>query len=722
MKNYILIAIIILGSINISAQQKWNYPPAQKITVLDTIWGKVIQDDYRWMENLKDQRMIDWLKASSEYTKAQMSLIPGQEKLIAEWIEMDKYQTAAINPLGKAGGKYFYSKRLPGEPVQKLYYSPEKSNKEILLFDPQQYISGKTFNYYAQMNHDGSVVLLNLSEAGSERGDIRFIDVKTGKMLPEIIQHSMGIFSESNKNEVIYWDLGTYDVHDFDARKGMPNKLHVLGEPVSSDIIIVSSAKNPELNIPENVRPSIYTFKDSEYMILYLASVDRYQHTFYAKVSELKNNKINWKPLSVQADEIKSFYVNGNDLYYVTTKGNPKHKLMKTTFLNPDFSKAKLIVEGNGDWNLANDMILQTKDYFAFTKTKNDVESKVEVYNMKTGGFSKLPNTLPGNIYSYSNELRNIYDNEIILLNSGWNVPVNFYSVNLDDKKIRSTIVTSSFNYPNLENLVFEEVEIPSHDGIMVPLSIIYDKTTFRKDGTNILRMSGYGSYGIGGLPAFDPEKIVLMQRGVVFAIAHVRGGGEKGNDWYLAGKKTNKPNTWKDFNAAAEWLIKNKYTSASKLGISGTSAGGILVGRAVTSRPDLYRVAIPRVGWLNTLRIEYEPNGPINIPEFGTVAIEEEFHALLEMDAFHHIEKGVKYPAQLITTGFNDPRVASNNPAKYAARMQAENGSDNPVFLDVDYDAGHGGGSTRMEQLRQMAKEYAFLLWQTGHPDFQPK
>ncbi len=710
-----VVSIFLLSKNGATLQHK-------KITVLDTIWGKVIQDDYRWMEDLKDQRMIDWLKESSEYTNKQMDLIPGQDKLIAEFQSMDKLQTAVFSPLGKVNGKYLYTKRLPGEQVRKLYYSPENSNKEILLFDPQQYIKGKTFNYSAQMNNDGSIVLLNLSEAGSEIGDIRFIDVKSGKLLPDIIPHSTGIFSESNKNEVMYWDFGTYDVHDFKARMGMPYKLHVLGKPINSDITLVSSAKNTELKIPENVRPWIGTFKNSDFMILSLLSVENDQQTYYAKVSELKNNKINWKTLSVKEDEIKRFYVNGNDLYFVTSKGNSKHKFLKTSFLNPEFSKAQLITEGNGDWNLPADMISQTKDYIAFTKTKNDVESKVEIYEMKTGKISNLPNTLPGNIFTFSFGSENAEDNEIILLNSGWNVPINFYGVNLENKKIQSTILTTSFNYPNLENFVYEEIEIPSHDGVMVPLSIMYDKTKLKKDGSNILRMSGYGSYGFGSVPAFSHNRIPLMQRGVVFAVAHVRGGGEKGNDWYLDGKKTNKPNTWKDFNACAEWLINNKYTSAAKLGITGASAGGILIGRAVTSRPDLYRVAIPKVGCMNALRMEYEPNGPINIPEFGTVTIEEEFYVLLEMDAFHHIEKGVKYPAQLITTGFNDPRVASNNPAKYAAKMQAENGSNNPIFLDVDYKAGHSGGSTLLEQHKQLAREYAFLLWQTGHPEFQPK
>lgn len=278
------------------------------------------------------------------------------------------------------------------------------------------------------------------------------------------------------------------------------------------------------------------------------------------------------------------------------------------------------------------------------------------------------------------------------------------------------------YNMPFLKNLVVEEIEVKSHDGAMVPLSIIYDKTKVKRDGASIGYMFGYGSYGKSLTPTFRIEFLPFLTNGAVVAVAHVRGGGEKGNDWHLGGRKTTKPNTWKDFNACAEFLIQNKYVSDKKLAISGGSAGGILVGRAVTERPDLYRVAIPMVGIINALRMEFEPNGPANISEFGTVKDETEFKALLEMDAYHHIKKGEKYPAILVTTGFNDPRVASYNPAKFAAKMQNDNGSEHPIFLDVNYEAGHFGGSTQDEYLKEEARNMAFVFWQCGHPDFQIK
>jgi prolyl oligopeptidase len=194
--------------------------------------------------------------------------------------------------------------------------------------------------------------------------------------------------------------------------------------------------------------------------------------------------------------------------------------------------------------------------------------------------------------------------------------------------------------------------------------------------------------------------------------MAHVRGGGEKGEDWHLAGKKATKPNTWKDFIACAEYLVEQGYTSPDHLAGTGGSAGGILVGRAITERPDLFRAAVPRVGVMNALRVEHEPGGKANIPEFGTTAVEAEFRALHEMDAVAHVRPGVRYPAVLLTAGVNDSRVEAWQPAKMAAALQ-EHSAGGPVLLRVGFDAGHGMGLTKDQRVEETADVYAFLLWQ---------
>jgi prolyl oligopeptidase len=206
----------------------------------------------------------------------------------------------------------------------------------------------------------------------------------------------------------------------------------------------------------------------------------------------------------------------------------------------------------------------------------------------------------------------------------------------------------------------------------------------------------------------------------VVLAYAHPRGGGEKGEAWYKAGYKVTKPNTWKDFIACAEYLVKKGYTSPEKLGGTGTSAGGILISRAFSERPDLFPAAICNVGCANAMRLEFSPNGPVNIPEFGTVQDEAECRALFEMDGVQHVREGVNYPAVLGVAGWNDPRVAAWQPGKLVAALQNAAPPGRPMLLKVNYDNGHFTEEKRVT-FQNFASQMAFLLWQTGHKDFQP-
>lgn len=711
----LLITAIVFGHL---AFAQYRYPASKTVEVYDTYFGTVVADPYRWLEDIKNEEVLNWFKTQADFTNSELSKIANQDKLIEEMKMYDAMRSVSYYPITKAGGKYFYEKRLPSDQVYKLYYRQGEDGKEILLFDPQKYKEGKTYDFSASVNDEGSKVALNLSEAGSEIGDIHILDVITVEFLPDIIPHSRGAFMEGSNTEILYNQEKGYDVHDTEQILNMPFKLHVINTPVENDMVIVSSKNNPELNIQPQEIPMVFSFKNSPFMILALFTVETQLTSYYAPKSELNSGTINWKLLTSKEDEVRNIFTHGNDVYFLTTKGNPRLKIIKTSFINPDLENAITITEGNEEWQISPNYFAETKDYLVFNMTKNELITKTYKYEYATGATSEVNVPLEGNIIPISLSKD---ENELVLINWGWTTPLNNYSYDAVTKSFSDGIFHMKFDYPNLENIVYEEIEIPSWDGTLVPLSIVYDKNKFKKDGSNIAFMKGYGAYGINAyIPHFDVNTFPLLNRGVVLAFAHVRGGGEKGNEWYLAGKKSTKPNTWKDFNACAEWMIENKYTSPEKFGISGGSAGGILIGRAITERPDLYKVAIPKVGALNTLREEFTPGGPVNIPEFGTITKEEEFKALMEMDAYHNIKKGVKYPAQLITTGFNDPRVTSYIPAKFAARMQNENGSQNPVFLDVDYKSGHFGGSTVDEQFIQIAKEYAFLLWQCGDEEFQ--
>jgi prolyl oligopeptidase len=300
-----------------------------------------------------------------------------------------------------------------------------------------------------------------------------------------------------------------------------------------------------------------------------------------------------------------------------------------------------------------------------------------------------------------------------------WTKSPLWYAYNPQQESLSDTqlVPASPVDFSDIESV---EVKAKSADGTMIPLSIVY-KRGLVLDGSHPTWLEGYGAYGITIDPDFRPTRRAWLENGGILAFSHIRGGGEYGEDWHLAGQKLTKQNTIADFIACAEYLVAQKYTSPAHLAGEGTSAGGITIGGAITQRPDLFGAALIRVGESNALRSELMASGPANIPEFGTFKTQDGFKALFAMDAYQHVKDGTPYPAVLLTTGINDPRVAPWQAAKMTARLQAASSSNKPVLLRVDYDAGHGLGSTKSQRDAELADEEAFLFWQLGVREFQP-
>jgi prolyl oligopeptidase len=301
----------------------------------------------------------------------------------------------------------------------------------------------------------------------------------------------------------------------------------------------------------------------------------------------------------------------------------------------------------------------------------------------------------------------------------GWLTPSDIWATDAQGH-VKATGLTPK---PAIDVSAYESVRAfaTAKDGTRIPYSLIYKKG-IKLDGGNPVWISAYGSYGSPGYtPTFAGRSLALIDAGFIVGYAAVRGGGEYGREWHKAGQLTNKPNTWRDLIAVCEELCAKKYTSPAKLTIGGRSAGGITVGRAMTERPDLFAAVIDGVGWSNPLRYVAEQNGYGEEPEWGAIAEESGYRALKSIDSYQAVRDGVFYPAVLLTTGVTDPRVAPFHVAKMTARLQAASKSGKPILLRVDYDAGHGIGSTRAQQDREAADTYAFLLWRTGVPGYQP-
>jgi prolyl oligopeptidase len=698
------------------ADAQLHYPPTKTVDASDTYFGNTYKDPYRWLENLKDPQVEAWFKAQADLTDGVLARIPGRDALAQEWMGLDKITPAIFSDIVRKNNLIFYMKTLGGENVGKLYVREGWTGKERLLVDPSTYKPGteSTIESIAP-SFDGKYLVLGFSAKGAGWPELRVLDVQTGKLLPDTINPSGGAFGWTTDNKGFFYDAGKVtDLRSPDLELNRKTRLHMLGTKVSSDRDIFSNESNAELNIAakELPRASINEIFPG-YIQGDLITVQKERRRYIAPVSDLKKDKIQWRELCGRSDNLVRGIAFYEDTVYAVTHNNaPRYKLIRTKVLKPDWQHAETVIPEAAD-SIQN--ITQSRDYLFITYS-NGVVGRIVKYTLATGRSSEV--RLPASGMAYV-ECPDAHSNRCLVYLTSWTFPATIFDYDPEKETLTRSVFSSDVVYPGFENLISEEVEVPGHDGTMIPLSIVRRKG-IPMDGSNSCILEGYGAYGSSMDPYFSIFNSVA-KRGVVLAFAHVRGGSEKGEAWYRAGYKTTKSNTWKDFISCGEYLVRKGYTSPSKLAATGTSAGGILISRAITERPDLFAAAICNVGVANAMRNEFSPNGPVNAPEFGTVKDEVECRALYEMDGVQHVLPGVRYPAVMCVGGWNDPLVTPWQPGKFAAALQNATTSSKPVLLKVNYDSGHFT-EEKIVTFKNFAGQYAFLLWQTGHKDFQPE
>jgi prolyl oligopeptidase len=444
---------------------------------------------------------------------------------------------------------------------------------------------------------------------------------------------------------------------------------------------------------------------------------DANELTLYAmETASLGAAGSSWKRICDVDQQVESFAVHGDDVYLRTAQQSPRYKVVRTSLKAPDFDHADTVVPSG---SVVVERIDAARDALYVGLMDAGMDRVARVSYDQGARVERLD--VPADASSiYLTDVHPDCDGALIGSDS-WTRAGKLFQLDHLTRKLTDTGLRPRGTFDDVPGYESEEVQVPSHDGVRVPLSIIH-KTGIALDGSHPALISGYGAYGFNSSVHFNPANLAWLERGGVLAIAHVRGGGEFGKQWHLAGQKSTKPNTWKDFLACCEYLVQKRYTSPPKLAGMGGSAGGILIGRSITERPDLFAAAIIHVGMLDTVRSETTTNGVPNIPEFGTVATREGFDGLLEMSAYQQVRDGVKYPAVLLTHGINDPRVEPWMSAKMTARLQAATASGKPVLFRVDYQAGHGIGSTKTQRQKQLADVLAFLLWQMGEQGFESR
>jgi prolyl oligopeptidase len=713
MKRFLFLVLPALVAMPCNAQ--WNYPPTKTVDASDTYFGKTYNDPYRWLENLKDPDVEAWFKAQAGLTDGLLAKIPGKDALVQEWLALDKLKPAEYSAISYEHGRVFYKKTLGGENVGKLYFRQGWNGAEKLLFDPAMYKTGVTTTIQSILpSWDGKHVAMGLTSRGAEWSELRVLDMERGTLLPDSIYPSYGPHGWMKDNQSFSYDAGKVaDIKSLEIELNRKTKVHKLGTEVFTDIDVFSNESNPELGITAKEIPSASVDESfPDYIVGFAGTVQNEMRIFYAPVSELKHTKIKWDVLSKRSDNlVRGFTFYRDHVYAVTHTDAPKCKLVRTSVKHPDWEHAETVIPEGADSIRS---ITKCKHYLLIVYS-NGVVCRLVKYDPITGKTAEIKLPASGTVGVSCPDWKT--DRCLVYLTS-WISPLTIYDFDAQKDTFAKSIFNTDVSYPGFENLVSEEVEVPGQDGAMIPLSIIYKKG-IPLDGSNSCILRGYGAYGISATPGFSILNSVAL-RGVVLAIAHTRGGGEKGEAWYRAGYKTTKPNTWEDFISCAEYLVKKGYTSPQKLAGTGTSAGGILISRAITERPDLFAAAVCNVGCANAMRLEFSANGPVNTPEFGTVKDPVECQALFEMDGVQHVEKGVKYPAVMGVGGWNDPRVPAWEPGKFVAALQAATASGNPILMKVNYDNGHFT-EEKSVTFKNFAGQFAFLLWQTGHKDFQP-
>lgn len=709
-----LLAACVAALAPAAVAQTAGPPLAPKEPVVDDYYGTKITDDYRWMEDRRAPRFEQWLRAENAYARGVLDKIPGREALQAR-IAAHTGGGAAVAGVKQAGGKVFYQKRLPGEDSYKLYIRDGAT--ERLLVDPDKYAKpGTHFALdYFEPSGDGTQVIYGVSPGGSEDSTIHIMEVATGKEAAETIDRAdyAGPSWRADGKSFYYNRFAKLGPNATDTDKYLNSRayLHVVGTDPETDKALIGTGVEGSVAVTPVDYPFVSATPGSPYLIAAISHGADPATTFYISRARPDGSPQGWTKVADVEDKVSNLIVHGDRLYLLSYKDAPRRRVLAVSADMPDMAKAEVVVP-------AGERVIQDIGAASDALYVTDLDgglSRLRRMDFKSGQVADVALPLQG---SLGGPAYDAASPDVVLGMTNWITPAGWYR--LQGGKVADLHLAPPWKEDTSAYAV-EEVKAPSWDGTPIPLSIVHRKD-IKLDGKNPIWLTGYGAYGASITPSFVSARLALLEDGGVYGVCHVRGGGEYGEDWHQAGRFATKPNTYKDLIACAEYLHRQGYGSPATTAIEGRSAGGITVGMATTERPDLFRVVFNGVGDNNVLRSEYGTDGPANSLEYGSTQTEAGFKALYSVDATQHVKKGTPYPAVLLTSGFNDPRVAPWQPGKMAAHLQEATSSGRPVLFLVDFDAGHGMGSSKSQRDREIADQMAFLYWQMGKPAYQPK
>jgi len=694
--------MVLVACEQVAKKYHFVYHQTKKVEQIDNYFGVEVADPYRWLEDDNSEETTKWVQAQNKVTFDYLESIPYRDKInerLSQLWNYPKYST----PFEESGNYYFYKN--DGLQNQSVLYVQQTLDAEPEVFlDPNKFSEdGTTALRVLQISRDGKYCAYSIAKGGSDWNEIFVMEVATKKKTDDHLKwvkfsgigwHGDGFYytrypqpetgkelSSQNENAKIYY--------------------HKVGTDQSEDILIYQDKKNPQIGF------YAYTPDDEKYVFIYARKGATNNNALFFR--ELTDNLAqgDFKTLIGNFDNDYGVVDHIDGKFLVATNANaPKYKMVLMDPNNPSEENWKEIIPEKEE-------VLEgvtTAGGKIFTQYMKDVTSRVYVYDMEGNMENEIKLPTLGNAGGFKGEQD---DKFVFYTFTSYTYPTTIYKYDIETQT--STLFRKSeLDFPS-QDYETRQVFYKSKDGTKIPMFITHKKG-LELDGENPTVLYGYGGFNINIMPGFRIANLIFLENGGVYAVANLRGGSEYGEKWHLAGALFNKQNVFDDFIAAAQYLIKEKYTNSQKLAISGRSNGGLLVAACMAQHPDLFKVALPAVGVLDMLRYHRFTIGHAWIVEYGCAdSTKKEFENLYAYSPLHNLKQDVEYPATLVVTADHDDRVVPAHSFKFIAELQAKHQGDNPVIIRIETMGGHGGGTPTSKRIEEATDLWSFVFDNLG-------
>ena len=690
---------LAMMSVCCACQEKIQYPQAAKENVIDNYFGTEVADPYRWMENDTCAEVAAWVEAENKVTQAHMSKITFRDALKDRMTELTNYEKFGT-PF-KRQGKYYYFKNDGLQNQSVLYVKDQLDGEARVCLDPNKLsndgtvaLTGVTFS------KDGRYMAYTISRSGSDWTEIFVLDLESGKLLEDHIVWAKFTSADWCGNGFYYSAYPMPEDGKAYSNKNENHRVyyHKIGTKQTEDVVAYENPNYPLRFYSSQVDES------ERFLFIYESGSNLGNRLF---VKDLKNPKAGF--IEMAGDDTYTYNVIdviGDDIYIHTNDNAPNYRVMKTDIRHAKVSQWKEFIAeketpiaavGFMAGKLMISYLQDASDHAYFYDLDGKLMHEVALPGIGSVGFSGSRN-----------------EEEIFYSFSSFTYPSSIFKYDL--AKNQSELYMSPKLDFNPDEYTCEQVFFESKDGTRIPMFLTYKKG-LQRDGKNPVYLYGYGGFNISLTPGFSTQRIPFLERGGIYAMVNLRGGGEYGENWHIAGTKMNKQNVFDDCIAAAEYLIAENYTCADKMSIAGGSNGGLLVGAVINQRPDLFAVALPAVGVMDMLRYQKFTIGWNWASDYGTSEDSKEmFEYLYAYSPMHNIKNdGTPYPAVFVTTADHDDRVVPAHSFKYTATLQAANTGDAPKLIRIETKAGHGSGKPLSKIIEEDADEWSFAMYHLG-------